>query len=232
MRSKITQFALAAVLAAGFAAPAFAQHTYWKLNSDHSTGRLSLASTADPNASFDVGIARVKGSVSLDASARANSSFDFIIYPADQDPASINQDGSLNAAEFSNVPRSTVINFRSREVKLTGDGDLAVTGDLTLTHLERPALITYSEAYDGPVYGEPEVRTATVDSESMPALVVSQAKQRTIFYDLTSAPPVLRMLDPASVKIAEGSGWQHASVLGSYNDAELGAILAFLRATR
>jgi len=40
------------------------------------------------------------------------------------------------------------------------------------------------------------------------------------------------MLDPASVKIAEGSGWQHASVLGSYNDAELGAILAFLRATR
>jgi polyisoprenoid-binding protein YceI len=161
MRSKITQFALAAVLAAGFAAPAFAQHTYWKLNSDHSTGRLSLASTADPNASFDVGIARVKGSVSLDASARENSSFDFIIYPADQGPASINNDGSLNAAEFSNASHSTVINFRSKEVKFTGEGDLAVTGDLTLTHLERPALITYSEAYAGPVYGEPEVHSAT-----------------------------------------------------------------------
>ena len=161
MTNKISHFALAAVLAAGFAAPALAQNTNWKLNSEHSTGRLTLSSTADPDATFDTGIARVKGSVNLDASSVSNSSFDFIIYPADQDPASINKDGSLNAAEFSNAPRSTVINFRSKEVKLTGDGDLAVTGDLTLTHLERPALIAYSEAYDGPVYGEPEVRSAT-----------------------------------------------------------------------
>jgi polyisoprenoid-binding protein YceI len=161
MRKTISQFALAAVLAAGFAAPALAQNTNWKLNSDHSTGRLSLNSTADPSATFDVGIARVKGTVSLDASSVSNSSFDFIIYPADQDPASINKNGSLDAAEFSNVARSTVINFRSKEVKRTGDGDLAVTGDLTLTHLERPVSITYSEAYDGPVYGEPEVSIAT-----------------------------------------------------------------------
>jgi hypothetical protein len=46
-------------------------------------------------------------------------------------------------------------------VTLTGDGDLAVTGDLTLSHLERPYFVTYSEAYGGPVYGEPEVRSAT-----------------------------------------------------------------------
>jgi polyisoprenoid-binding protein YceI len=161
MKGKVTRFALAAVLAAGCAAPALAQNTNWKLNSDHSTGHLSLSSPADPTATFDVGIARVTGSVSLDASPLVNSSFDFIIYPADQDPATINKDGSLNAAEFSNMPRSTVVTFRSREVKLTGDGDLAVTGDLTLTHLERPALITYSEAYAGAVYGEPEVRSAT-----------------------------------------------------------------------
>jgi polyisoprenoid-binding protein YceI len=161
MKNKVTQFALATVLAAGFVAPALAQSRNWKLNSDHSTGRLSLSSTADPNAIFDAGMARVKGSVNLDTRSLSNSSFDFIIYPADQDPASINKDGSLNAAEFSNAPRSTVINFRSREVKRTGDGDLAVTGDMTLTHLERPALITYSEAYDGPVYGEPKVRSAT-----------------------------------------------------------------------
>jgi polyisoprenoid-binding protein YceI len=161
MRNTISQFALAAVLAAGFAAPALAQNSNWKLNSDHSTGRLSLSSTADPSATFDVGIARVKGTVSLDASSVLNSSFDFIIYPADQDPALVNQNGSLDAAEFSNVARSTVINFRSKEVKRTGDGDLAVTGDLTLTHLERPVIITYSEAYAGPVYGEPEVSIAT-----------------------------------------------------------------------
>jgi len=60
MTNKISHFALAAVLAAGFAAPALAQNTNWKLNSDHSTGRLTLSSTADPDATFDTGIARVK----------------------------------------------------------------------------------------------------------------------------------------------------------------------------
>jgi polyisoprenoid-binding protein YceI len=161
MKNKVTQFVLATMLAAGFAAPAFAQNTNWKLNSDHSTGRLYLSSTADPNATFDVGIARVKGSAGLDARSLTNSWFDFTIYPADEGLASINEDGSVNAAEFSNVRRSTVINFRSKQVTLTGDGNLAVSGDLTLSHLVRPYLITYSETYGGPVYGEPEVRSAT-----------------------------------------------------------------------
>jgi mono/diheme cytochrome c family protein len=75
----------------------------------------------------------------------------------------------------------------------------------------------------------PEVRTATVDGESMPALIVSQAKARALFYDLTSVPPVLRTVDSAALKVTEGSSWRHASVIGSYNDSELASILAFLR---
>lgn len=161
MKNRVSQFALAVVLAAAFAGSAFAQRTNWKLTSDHSNGRLSLSSSADPTTTYDVGIARVKGSVSLGTSSLIDSSFDLTIYPADQDPVLINHDGSLNAAEFSNAPRSTVINFRSKVVKLTGDGNLSVTGNLTLTHLERLAIITYSEAYAGPVYGEPEVHSAT-----------------------------------------------------------------------
>ena len=52
--------------------------------------------------------------------------------------------------------------------------------------------------------------------------------------DLTTVPPVLRTMDPAVVKIAEGASlgasWRHASVVASYNDAELAAILEYLRA--
>lgn len=138
MKNKVSHFALAAILVAGSAAPALAQNTNWKLNSEHSAGRLSVGSTADPNAVFDAGIARVKGSVRLNAGTPANSWFDFTIYPANESPASINEDGSLNVAEFSNVPRATVINFRSKQVTLAGDGSLVVSGDLTLSHLERP----------------------------------------------------------------------------------------------
>jgi cytochrome c553 len=79
------------------------------------------------------------------------------------------------------------------------------------------------------VLATPDVRTATIAGESMPALIVSQTKTRALFYDLTSAPPVLRTVDPGALKVGEGSSWRHSSVISTYNDAELTSILAFLR---
>lgn len=76
----------------------------------------------------------------------------------------------------------------------------------------------------------PRVRTAVIGEETMPVLVVSESKRGTILYDLTSAPPVERSLEPGTAKITEGSNWKHASFIASYNDAELSAILAYLRA--
>ena len=76
----------------------------------------------------------------------------------------------------------------------------------------------------------PHVRTAVVEGESIPTLVIGEVKHRMILYDLTSAPPVQRSLDPAAVKITEGSSWKHASAMSSYSDAELSSILSYLRA--
>jgi len=76
----------------------------------------------------------------------------------------------------------------------------------------------------------PPVKTATVGGEQMPALVLSQGKQRTLFYDLTQPPPVLRNMDPSEVQIAEGTRWRHSSVVTSYTDAELASVLTYLRA--
>jgi len=75
----------------------------------------------------------------------------------------------------------------------------------------------------------PDVRTATVDGESMPALIISQGKTHALFYDLTSVPPVLRTVEPGALKVSEGSSWHHSSVIGAYNDTELTSILVFLR---
>jgi mono/diheme cytochrome c family protein len=75
----------------------------------------------------------------------------------------------------------------------------------------------------------PDICTATVDGEAMPALIVSQGKTRALFYDLTSIPPVLRTVDPGTLKVAEDSSWRHSAVIGAYNDAELTSILGFLR---
>jgi len=76
----------------------------------------------------------------------------------------------------------------------------------------------------------PQVSTVTVGSDSMPALVVSKKASAVVFYDLTAAPPVLRTELPASVQTRDGSAWRHASVIGAYSDADLGAILSYLRA--
>jgi hypothetical protein len=75
----------------------------------------------------------------------------------------------------------------------------------------------------------PNVKTGTMDGESMPVLVLSDGKQSTLFYDLTSVPPVERNAQPGSVKFADGSSWRHSSVIGAYKDAELDAILNYLR---
>ena len=75
----------------------------------------------------------------------------------------------------------------------------------------------------------PRVSTANAGGETMPALVLSKTSRNVILYDLTTPPPVQRTLEPASVNFAEGSPWRHASVIGSYNDAELGSILIYLR---
>jgi len=50
-----------------------------------------------------------------------------------------------------------------------------------------------------------------------------------MFYDLTSSPPVLRTESPTAVQTRDGSTWKHSSVTGSYSDAELATILAYLR---
>ncbi|HEY3825841.1 MAG TPA: cytochrome c [Bryobacteraceae bacterium] len=76
----------------------------------------------------------------------------------------------------------------------------------------------------------PNVKTGAMGGESMASLVLSEGKKGTLFYDLTSAPPVERNIEPGAVKFTDGSSWRHSSVIGAYNDAELNAILAYLRA--
>jgi mono/diheme cytochrome c family protein len=75
----------------------------------------------------------------------------------------------------------------------------------------------------------PRVRSAMVDGETIPALVIGEVRHRMILYDLTSAPPVQRSLDPAAVKIMDGSSWTHASATASYTDGELSLILTYVR---
>ena len=74
------------------------------------------------------------------------------------------------------------------------------------------------------------VATVTIDGEPMPALMVSEGASHTLFYDLTSPPPVLRTVDRDALRIEQVSSWRHDQVLGTYSDEELDRILDYLRA--
>jgi mono/diheme cytochrome c family protein len=76
----------------------------------------------------------------------------------------------------------------------------------------------------------PAIVTATSDEEKMAALVLARRSQEVSFYDLTSVPPVLRTLAPAGVQITDANPWKHSTVIAGYSDAEIDAILTYLRA--
>jgi mono/diheme cytochrome c family protein len=75
----------------------------------------------------------------------------------------------------------------------------------------------------------PSVMTGTIGGENLPILMVSRKAQSVLFYDLTSAPPVLRTALPSEIQTRDGSSWSHASVTGGYTPEELNAVLAYLR---
>ena len=65
-------------------APVVAQDTVWRIDSEHSTTRLFLASSKNPHAGDNVGVARTSGVIDHQAGDPSRSDFDFTIYPADK----------------------------------------------------------------------------------------------------------------------------------------------------
>jgi hypothetical protein len=124
--------------------PAYAQEGIWQVDAEHSIARLSLGSGSQ---SAEVGVARVSGNVAFDPSDSADPVVNLNIKP-----------GKSQGTDYSEI------SFKSKRSAVTGDGKLAVIGDLSLTRVERsvaPAYVGGGEGYYGAEYGEPVVHTDT-----------------------------------------------------------------------
>jgi len=160
MANKLSVFALVALSGVISAAPALAQNSVSQIDSEHSTARLYLASTRNPNDNLNVGVARTSGVVKLNSGNSAAPNFDFTIYPADKKPSLTKS----AAGRREENPDYTVIAFKSRRVvPLTAD-TYRVSGDLTLTYVQRSVSYDPSESYSGPTYGP-----AITSSQTQPA---------------------------------------------------------------
>jgi len=135
------------------ALPAVAQNTLWRIDSEHSTARLFLASSKNPDAGDNVGVARTRGVIDHEVGDPSRSDFDFTIYPADKP-----------ADESGKNPDYTVIRFKSTRVVPVNEETFRVTGDLTLSYVERSVTADPSEAYSGPLYGPPVHHSVTQEA--------------------------------------------------------------------
>jgi polyisoprenoid-binding protein YceI len=147
MFKKVSEFALVALTGLFSVAPVLAQNS--QIDSEHSTARLYLASTRNPDSNLNVGVARTSGVVNLNSGNSATPDFDFTIYPADKKPSLAKS--AANRRE--DKPNYTVIAFKSRRVVSLAADTYRVSGELTLTYVQRTVSYDPSEGYSGPTYG-------------------------------------------------------------------------------
>jgi len=179
---------LALTISASIAA--HAQET-WQVDPQHSVARLSLGSGSN---ALEIGLARVSGDVVFESSDPADPSFYLSIKP-DNGP-------QVDSAEMS---------FTSRRSTITSDGKLVVTGDLSITRIERSVTIEPNEAYHGPEYGEPVARTATQEVRlvvSAPGLPAS----RTDSVQISGATSLSREAFPQLLDALTQSDWPNKLV--------------------
>jgi len=132
--------ALLLVLTVSFSIPAHAQET-WRVDSQLSIARLSLGSGSN---ALEIGLARVSGDVVFDSNDPTDPSVNLEITPGDD-----------TGAEYA------MMSFTSKRSVMTSDGKLIVTGDLSVTRIERSVTAEPNEAYAGPQYGDPVAHTDT-----------------------------------------------------------------------
>jgi len=128
------------VLAVFFSSPAHAQET-WRLDPQLSIARLLLGSGSN---ALETGLARVSGDVVFDSNDLTDPSVNLKITP-----------GNEAGADYAKM------SFTSKRSVLTSDGKLIVTGDLSVTRIERNVTADPNEAYAGPQYGDPVAHTDT-----------------------------------------------------------------------
>jgi polyisoprenoid-binding protein YceI len=136
-----------------------AQET-WRVDPQHSVARLYFGRGSQ---AFEIGVVRITGDVVFDSKDPANSTVRLSLQPADRFRA--------DYAEIS---------FTSKQSTMRSDGKLAVTGDLSVTRVNRSVTMEPNEAYHGPVYGEP---VAYTDNREI-TLVFSNSERGAVHYEI------------------------------------------------
>ena len=107
----------------------------WNIDAAHSVAEFKVKHMMISNVKGQ--FAKVSGVLDLDESDLTNSHIEATIEAGSLNTRDDQRDTHLKSADFFHVEQHPTLAFKSTRVKRTGDGELAVTGDLTIRGVTR-----------------------------------------------------------------------------------------------
>ena len=138
-----------------------AQNVKWQIDAGHSTASIFLAQSGAPDPGLNLAVAMAAGTMELDSADPSKLSLQLNIIPADQDQALLNPNGALRAGAYAALSRYTVMSFQTKSAVRDQTGKLELTGDVTITYVEREAPSDWNIGYSGPTVITPVSKSAT-----------------------------------------------------------------------
>jgi polyisoprenoid-binding protein YceI len=138
-----------------------AQGAKWKIDAGHSTASIFLARSGDTDPGINIAVAIAAGAMELDSADPSKFSLQLNIIPADQGDALLEPQGTLRTGAYAALSRYTVMSFQSKSAVRDASGELQLTGDVTITYVEREAPSDWNIAYSGATAITPVSKSAT-----------------------------------------------------------------------
>ena len=139
----------------------FAQNAKWNIDAGHSTASIFLAQSGDSDSGVNIAVAIAAGTLELDSADPSKFSLQLNIIPADQGDALLDPHGALRSGAYAALSRYTVMSFQSKSAVRDPSGEIQMTGDVTITYIEREAPSDWNIAYSGPTVITPVSKSAT-----------------------------------------------------------------------
>ena len=138
-----------------------AQSAKWQIDAGHSTASIFLAQAGDADPGINMAVAIAAGTMELDSADPSKLSLQLNIIPADQGEALLEPHGTLRTNAYAPLSRYTVMSFQSKSTVRDQSDELQLTGDVTISYVEREAPSDWNIAYNGPTVITPVIKSAT-----------------------------------------------------------------------
>src|ERR1700733_14896476 len=115
--------------------PTTAATTTWNIDPAHSSAEFKVKHMMISNVKGHFG--KVTGSLTLNESDLAKSRVEALIEAGSLETRDAQRDAHLKSADFFHVEKFPTLTFKSTGVKVAGEGELSVEGDLTIHGVTR-----------------------------------------------------------------------------------------------